>query len=569
MTRIGRVGRRGFVAGVAASLAGCTGTRGATPGRDDDDRVTLSIKTTPADADPYAIRIARTLSEHLEAVGIATEIVPMATAELLESVLVDHDFDIYVARHPGDRDPDFVRSLFHSRYAPDPGWRNPFGFDDAAVDSALEAQTDQRGTARTNTIRELVRAIADDGPMTAIAHPDVVHAVRSDQVVGWPAGGLQRAADLLGLRGASGTDLETFSIAITDGRPTRNRNPLAVTFRNRGLVTGLLYEPLARWSSDGIEPRLARDWEWTERASGSHLALSLTDTSWHDGEPVTSSDVGFTYRFLADTSLGAADDPVPAPRFRGRSELVEDVHVAGDRTFAIEFSASREAATRVLTVPILPQHVWEPLSAPADVAGLELFGSTTEALRWDNSEPVGSGPLVFETAETGTELTLSRFDDHFTDKPAYDRLRLRVAPSDDAAIELVAQDEVDATGPVAASLVSRIARNGSLSMVAGTTQSVYHLGYNVRRSPLDDATFRRAVGSLLDRRAVVDRVFDGFATPTTSPLAPDWSSIEPAPTDVAGPTLFPEGPGDLDLDAARSAFRAAGYRYEDGVLRDD
>lgn len=569
MTTMGRVGRRGFVAGVAGSLAGCTGTRGTTSALDDDDQVELSIKTTPADADPYAIRIARTLSEHLEAVGIANEIVPMATAKLLESVLVEHDFDVYVARHPGGRDPDFVRSLFHSQYATDPGWRNPFGFDDAAVDASLEAQTDQRGTARTDTIRELVRAIADAGPMTAIAHPDVVHAVRTDRIADWPADGLQRAENLLGLRGRSGTDLETVSLAITDDRPTRNRNPLAVTFRNRGLVTGLLYEPLVRWSDAGIEPRLARDWEWTERPSGSHLALSLANARWHDGEPVTPSDIAFTYRFVADTSLGAADGPVPAPRFRGRSELVEDVDVAGDRTIAIEFSASREAARRSLTIPILPRHVWEPLSDPAAVAGLAIFGSATEALRWDNPDPVGSGPLLFETADTGTELTLSRFDDHFTDGPAYERLRLRVAPSDDAAIELVAQDEVDATGPVAASLVSRIARNGALSMVAGTTQSVYHIGYNVRRSPLDDATFRRAVGALLDRRAVVDRVFDGFATPTTSPLAPAWSSIEPAPGDVAGQNLFPEGPGDLDLEAARSAFRRAGYRYDDGVLLDD
>lgn len=566
---MGRVGRRGFVAGVAASLAGCTGSRGATSGRDDEDQVTLSIKTTPADADPYAIRIARALSEHLEAVGIATEIVPMATAELLESVLVDHDFDVYVARHPGNRDPDFVRSLFHSQYVDDPGWRNPFGFDDAAVDAALEAQTEQRGTARADTIRELVRALADAGPMTAIAHPDVVHAVRTDRIADWPADGLQGADDLLGLRGAAGAELETVSLAITDARPTRNRNPLAVTFRNRGLVTGLLYESLARWSDGGLDPRLARDWEWTEQPSGSHLALSLADARWHDGEPVTPSDVAFTYRFVADTSLGAADDPVPAPRFRGRSEFIEDVHVAGDRTIAIEFSASREAARRALTIPILPRHVWEPLSAPAEVAGLAIFGTSTEALRWDNPEPVGSGPLAFETVDIGTELTLSRFDDHFTDGPAYERLRLRVAPSDDAAIELVAQDEADATGPVAASLASRIARNGALSMVAGTTQSVYHLGYNVRRPPLDDATFRLAVGALLDRRAVVDRVFDGFATSTTSPLAPDWSPVEPAPEDVGGPPLFPGRPGALDLEAARSAFRAAGYRYEDGVLLDD
>ncbi|MFW5903532.1 MAG: CoA transferase [Halolamina sp.] len=170
MTRIGRIGRRGFVAGVAASLAGCARTGGVTTESEPDEQVRLSIKTTPADWDPYAIRIARTLSENLEAVGIATEIVPMATAELLESVLVDHDFDVYVARHPGEHDPDFARSLFHSEHATDPGWRNPFGIDDATVDDRLDAQRFQRGTTRRETIRH--PQIVANGIVVETQHPD-------------------------------------------------------------------------------------------------------------------------------------------------------------------------------------------------------------------------------------------------------------------------------------------------------------------------------------------------------------------------------------------------------------
>ncbi|MFW5938253.1 MAG: ABC transporter substrate-binding protein, partial [Halanaeroarchaeum sp.] len=411
-----------------------------------------------------------------------------------------------------------------------------------------------------------VQALDDASPMTPIAYPDVVHAVRTDRFEDWPSNGIQAPRDLLGLRAVEESGVETLRLAITDDRPTRNRNPLSVTFRNQGLVTGLLYEPLARWSNGGIEPRLARNWEWQDRDGGSRLTLSLVDARWHDDEPVTPEDVAFTYRFVADTSLGAADEPVPAPGFRGQSELVESVSITDDRTIAIDISASRPVARRALTIPILPQHVWESRSGPADVAGMELFGSATEALRWDNPAPVGSGPLAFESAEPRTGLTLSRFDDHFGETLAFERLRFRVAPSDASAIELVGADEVDATGPVTASYVSRIARNGEITLIAGTTRDVYHVGYNLREPPLDDAAFRRSVGTLIDRRDVVDRVFDGFASPARSILPPDWSPTATALGDEGSPTLFENRPGDLDVDAAREAFRDAGYQYRDGVL---
>jgi len=76
--------RRGFLAGLATTVAGCTEFRGAMYG-EPSAPVSLSIKTTPADNDSYAIQIARHLAKHLEAVGIETTITPLATEELLHA----------------------------------------------------------------------------------------------------------------------------------------------------------------------------------------------------------------------------------------------------------------------------------------------------------------------------------------------------------------------------------------------------------------------------------------------------------------------------------------------------
>lgn len=562
----GDIGRRAFIGGVATALAGCVGAGGTERGRDGDasqEPVSLAIKTTPADDDPYGMRIARTLSENLEAVGVRTDIVPMAMKELLESVLVDHDFDLYVARHPGGRDPDYLRSLFHAENVDERGWRNPFGVTESTLTDLLSSQRYQRGEERTSTVHDLLTTIAEIAPMTVLARPDTVHAIRTDRVVDWPTTGIRTPGDLLDLHSAGDSPVETVRIAVTDDRSTRNRNPLAFAFRDRGLITGLLYEPLCRWTSSGLEPGLAREWVWTDHDDGSQLSFILEDASWHDGKQVTADDVAFTYRFIADTSLGSMDDPVPAPMFRGRSELVDTVAVLDERTLSVTFSASREVARRALTLPILPEHEWRPRAEPADVAGLSLFGETTEALRWDNPEPVGSGPLAFESAEDEQSLHLTRFEDYFAEGPAFEQLMFRVAPSDAAAIELVVSDEVDGTGPIDASLASRIARSGDAMMMAGKSISFYHIGFNVREPPLDDRGFRQAVGALVDRREVVDRIFDGFASSATVPLDGKWKPDEGDLKRIGPAEIFPGDPGDLDHEAAIDAFWNVGYRRRD------
>ncbi|UWG46604.1 ABC-type transport system, periplasmic component [Halanaeroarchaeum sp. HSR-CO] len=569
----GRVGRRAFVGGVATALAGCIGAGGTDddpttgqPPESGPDPVSLTIKTTPSDDDPYAMRIARTLSENLNAVGVRTDIVPMAIKELLESVLVDQAFDLYVARHPGGQDPDYLRSLLHADNGDEAGWRNPFGYVDSSVTDLLERQRLQRGDERTATVHDLLTTVRDHVPMMVLAHPDSVHAIRNDRIVEWPSRGLQTADDLLELRPAAEADVETVRIAIIDDRPTRNQNPLAFSFRDRGLITELLYEPLVRERSSGVELRLASGFGWTETEVGDRLSITLEDAVWHDGTPVTAADVAFTYRFVADTAMGSMEDPVPAPMFRGRSELVDTVSALDDRTVSIDFDASREVAFRALTLPILPKHVWEPKANPAAVAGIQVFGASTEALRWANPNPVGSGPFAFEAAENEQRLELTRFDDHFTEGPAFEGLTFRVAPSDAAAIELVLADEVDATGPIDASLVSNIARSGEATMIAGPARSFYHVGFNVREPPLDAPRFRRGVGTLLDRRDVVSRIFDGFASPAIVPVDGQWKP-DGVEDEAASPTeTFPGQPGELDREAAVAAFRDAGYRVHDGAM---
>ncbi len=84
----------------------------------------------------------------------------MDQQELLRDVLINNEFDTYVARHPTYDDPDFLLSLLHLRFVEESGWQNPFGFADLEVDDLLDAQRRTRGTERRDRLAELQRTVA-------------------------------------------------------------------------------------------------------------------------------------------------------------------------------------------------------------------------------------------------------------------------------------------------------------------------------------------------------------------------------------------------------------------------
>ncbi|WP_415380692.1 ABC transporter substrate-binding protein [Halosimplex sp. TS25] len=578
------IDRRSVLAAAAATAAGASGcvkrTRNVMA-RDPASQVSLRILTMPVDANPYPSRIARELAENLRACGVDANVEPMGPEALYRRVLLDHDFDLYVGEFPWNdwRDPDQLYALCHSVYGGEPGWQNPFGYTDLGLDELLDAQRTTSGTDRRRAVTDVQTHLAENQPFTTLAVPDALGTLRNDRFRRWRGSPMDPLV-LLGLEPVDSAT--TLSLATTDGRVTGNRNPIAAEFRARGTFVDLLYDPLARRVDGVLRPWLASEWELDGDGGSPVAEVTLReDLSWHDGESLTAGDIAFTYEFLADTSLGTADSPIPASRYRGRTSLVEDVTAVDDRTARISFTdASTVVARRAFTVPLLPEHVWSDRTDTAKVAGVETNRTMTEALAWNNPRPVGSGPFAFERAVPSESLRLARFDDHFlrdepdglperlAGAPAYEEIRLRAVGSDDSAVEMVASGDADATvAPLGAAVVPRIGRESVLDLVSEPSRAFYHVGYNTRTTPLSNARFRRVVARLLGRSHLVETVFDGYARPAASPLAgTGWYDPEAFPDDSGPGDSLVDADGELDAEASKAAFVEAGYRYDDGRL---
>ncbi|MHC3437152.1 ABC transporter substrate-binding protein [Natrialbaceae archaeon A-gly3] len=570
--------RRRLLAGLGAvttsALAGCSERIWSLVEGSTTDHLSVHVKTPPPDDDPMAAKIASQLAENLQTAGVDAVPEPTAKPELFRSALMAHDFDVFVTRHPGFDDPDGIRPLLHSRLSGEQGWQNPFGISEPTVDEFLEAQRVETGELRRETIVDLAEYLVETVPYTVVAFPDHVSAADASLGLSRTPRTPSDYAALLYRSPPGGRDGEPLRAGVFAEGMTDRLNPIAVDLEGVEVALDLLYDPLVRHTEEGYVPWLADDITWSETDSGLEARVVLRDgTTWHDGTALTADDVTFTTRLLADTSLGESESPVPAPRYRGRRTVIEDVSKVGSRAVRFSFDGvSEDVARRALTIPVLPEHVWDRRATSIDE-------HMTEALAWDNDEPVGSGLFAFADSTSGQRLELEAFEDHvlfrdgvpgrsgsFDGTREFERVEFRISPNSGAAVESLREGDLDLiTDWLPPSALEAIGEGDGVSILSTPTRSFYMIGFNTRNEALSNYRFRGVVARLVDREYVVSEFFGGraIAARTTGELVGLLEGAEDVPDAFEE---FPGSQGVVDEVWVRSALEEAGFHYENGNL---
>jgi peptide/nickel transport system substrate-binding protein len=120
-----------------------------------------------------------------------------------------------------------------------------------------------------------------------------------------------------------------------------------------------------------------------------------------------------------------------------------------------------------------------------------------------------------------------------------------------------------------AEVVPQIGAADRLSLSVDQRPVLYHVGINVRREPLTNPHFRRAISRLVDKAYVTDTIVSGYATPVAGPLPDDgWTPAEIVwdDGDPTTPFIGEAGTGTIDRLGARELFVEMGYDYHDGSL---
>ncbi len=282
-------------------------------------------------------------------------------------------------------------------------------------------------------------------------------------------------------------------------------NPGITTGFNVHAVTGSIFNGLVELDDNANPlPDLAERWEVSDDSTQYTFHL-VEGVRWHDGQPMTSADVKFTFENILLNYHSRTKG--------GLSGILESIETPNNTTVVFNFAQPYAALLQRLNsteAPVLPKHVYEGV---ADV-------QTADA----NLEPVGTGPFKLESYDIDNEITLVRNDDYFkAGLPYLDRVVMRVIPDQNTQVLALEEGEVDYVWRVPGGDIERLASNDSIILHninsgPGGGFCIPTLTFNSDREVFSDLRVRQAIAHAVNRDQLVEQVLFGQGRVATGPI---------------------------------------------------
>ena len=304
-----------------------------------------------------------------------------------------------------------------------------------------------------------------------------------------------------------------------------------------------LFDPLVCADAQlDIKPCLAESWT----ADGTTWTFKLRpNVKFADGSPFTADDVVFTYD-------RAGKVPNSPSSYKIYLQQVTKVEALNPLTVRITTSQPYPlVAINLANLPIL--------SAKA-AAGPAPEGKTTTELN-AGAGLVGTGPYRFVAWKRGTEIVFERNPNYWGKAPAWDRVVYRPISNPAARVAALLAGDVDLIEDPPTDDLERLQKDSKLNVVTRPSNRVIYVALDQHgnetpgiqgtngKNPLLDKRVREALSLAIDRKALVDRIMGGVATPAAQLLPPP----------MLGTSKNLVNAPKVDVDKAKALLKAAGY----------
>ena len=244
------------------------------------------------------------------------------------------------------------------------------------------------------------------------------------------------------------------------------------------------------------------------------------DAVWHDGNPFTAKDAQFTIEAIQNSTVNS-------PLFVSFQGV--EVSVVDDYTIRFVLPEPFSQFLSVLTVGILPEHVW--------------FDVPPEQMRFSNLnlQPVGAGPFMFKKLakdDTGYiySYELERFDKYFRQPSFLDGFVFQFFSEYEGsagAIEAFRGQKVDGLNFVPRALRDKVERK---RVVLHTPQLPQYtaLFFNQDNQPiLKEKSTRLALAKAVDKEKILQQVLKSEGSVINGPILPGFIGYDASIGEVA------------------------------------
>jgi len=282
-------------------------------------------------------------------------------------------------------------------------------------------------------------------------------------------------------------------VVVLDAAP-RTFDPRFATSDQDVKVVRMLFAGLVTTETDDgiVELDLAAS---IEERSPTHYVVTLRDdASFHDGTPVRSHDVVFTYETLGDENVRSP--------------------------FAAGYRSTRFVATDPLTVEIMLEAP-EPAFAYTLELGIVPAHLLGESGTFGDQAPIGAGPYAWSSTDRRGGVTLRAHEGYHGGTPSITWLTFRPIPDVTTRMLAILSGAVDvAQNAVPPLMLPVIERYDDLVIERSASFKYSYLMFNLEVAPLSDLRVRQAFAHAIDREEIITYKFSGAATLSTGLLPP-------------------------------------------------
>ncbi len=315
------------------------------------------------------------------------------------------------------------------------------------------------------------------------------------------------------------------------------------------ITLGSIFETLLEYDPNEVtlRPDLAESYEISE--DGLEIYFRIRDEAhFSDGQPVTADDIIFTHATIMNPKVDAA-------YMRSYYSIISEIVKISDKE--VKF-VMREVYFKSLEIAggiyIFPKHVYD-FNDPAE------FNKHI-------SNPIGSGPYIFEKWNVGKEVVLRRNENYWGHKPKLEKIIYRIITNDTAAVQAMRTDQIDYMRPVPDQYTDlcsdkEFTKKTQCLSYWHPGAGYFWIGWNQSRPFFTDRKVRLALTHLVDREAIKEYILRN--TEAQIPTGPFYiygkqnnSDIEPWPYDPDRARELLDEAGWIDTDGD-------GIRDKDGV----
>ncbi|GIW34960.1 peptide ABC transporter substrate-binding protein [Meiothermus sp.] len=254
-------------------------------------------------------------------------------------------------------------------------------------------------------------------------------------------------------------------------------------------LLSLVYDTLMIPDINGLpKPWLAEQVRVTN--AGRDWTIRLKNAQWHDGKPLTSDDVKFTYEYYRRYPV--------VSRFTSAVRSISQIRTPDARTVQISLprpEGNFELST-LADVPILPKHIWENITDPKA-----------------HRDSIGSGPFKLVEIRPGQSYRFEANPSYFGGTVAPKSLVVVIIREATATFQALRAGQIAASSrELLPELISQFDNDPSFRLLRGALFTSNLLQFNTTVAPFNQPAFRQIIAGLVDPKAVVDTVLLGQAT---------------------------------------------------------